>query len=254
MSGDPSGGTPAVPETSPDVRAALTDGICAVTLARAARHNALSARMRADLVSLVTWASAEPAVRALTLHGDGPSFCAGNDLKEAQERRGPRADTWSRTRDNLASVLADCGVPTVAGLHGNVLGRGLDLALAADLRVASEDAVFGLPEIEHGMVVGGGGARRLARIVGEGRAMEMVLCGRQLDARTALDWGLVTSVVPPTELHDTTRRLATALTRRSDLALYAARTAVRTAFDTSVELGGWTDTLVNVLKRRGDPL
>ena len=101
-----------------------------------------------------------------------------------------------------------------------------------------------------GVVVGGGGARRLVRMVGEARAMEMLLCARTLDAETALSWGLVTKVVPAAELEGEVARLARSLTARSDLVLYAAKAGVRQATDAPEDAGAWTDTLFNVLARR----
>lgn len=238
------------PATSDDLRVTVTGAVADIVLNRPAKRNALSARMRAELAAAFDWASREPEVRAVTLRGAGPSFCAGQDLREPRDPDpGPRVALWTRVRDDLGATVAGCAVPTVAGLHGHVLGRGLDIALAADLRIAAEDTRLGYPEIDHAMVVGGGGGRRLARMVGEGRAMEMLLCARTLDAPTALAWGLVTKVVPEAELADEVARLARSLTERSELALYAAKTGVRQAMDVPAEQGGWTDTLFNVLSR-----
>jgi enoyl-CoA hydratase/carnithine racemase len=236
------------PATCEDLIVTLADGVAEVVLNRPAKHNALSTRMRDDLAAVLAWASEEPEVRAVTLCGAGPSFCAGQDLREP---RGPypgaRVALWTRVHGNLAAAVASCAVPTVAGLHGHVLGRGLDVALAADLRIAAEGTRLGYPEVDHAMVVGGGGARRLVRMVGEGRAMEMLLCARVLDAETALAWGLVAKVVPTVELEDEVARLARSLTARSDLVLYAAKTGVRQATDVPEDAGAWMDTLFNVL-------
>lgn len=239
------------PATGEDLTVTVAGGVAAVTLNRPDKRNALSARMRADLAATLDWASGEPEVRVVTLRGAGPSFCAGQDLREP---RGPdlgaRVALWSRVHGNLAASVASCAVPTVAGLHGHVLGRGLDIALAADLRIAADDARLGYPEIGHDMVVGGGGARRLVRMVGEGRAMEMLLCGRTLDAETALAWGLVAKVVPAAALDEEVARLAASLTERSELVLYAAKAGIRQALDVPEDEGAWTDTLFNVLARR----
>lgn len=236
------------PATCADLTVTLADGVAGVVLNRPAKHNALSARMRGDLARTFEWASQEPEVRAVTLRGAGSSFCAGQDLREP---RGPdpgaRVALWTRVHGNLAATVASCAVPTVAGLHGHVLGRGLDVALAADLRIAAEGTRLGYPEIDHDMLVGGGGARRLVRMIGEGRAMEMLLCARTLDAETALAWGLVTKVVPAADLESEIARLARSLTSRSELVLYAAKAGIRQAMDVPEDEGAWTDTLFNVL-------
>jgi enoyl-CoA hydratase/carnithine racemase len=242
------------PTTGEDVVVTVTGGVAEVVLNRPAKHNALSTRMREDLAATLAWASQDPEVRAVTLGGAGPSFCAGQDLREP---RGPypgaRVALWTRVHGNLAAAVASCAVPTVAGLHGHVLGRGLDVALAADLRIAAEDTRLGYPEVDHAMVVGGGGARRLVRMVGEARAMEMLLCARTLDAETALSWGLVAKVVPAADLEGEVARLARSLTARSDLVLYAAKAGVRQATDAPEDAGAWTDTLFNVLSSAARP-
>jgi enoyl-CoA hydratase/carnithine racemase len=223
-------------------------GVATIVLTRGEKHNAITPTMRAALIEAITWASETASVRAVVLRGEGKSFCAGQDMRSSRPAEpAARIGIWRRESDNLAASIATCSVPVVAALHGSVLGRGLDIALAADLRVASEDTRLGAPEIKHGMVLGGGGARRLVRAIGEARAMEMLLCGETVEARTALAWGLVTRVVPPQQLDQEARSLASSLAALPDLAAYATRTVVRHSYDAGLQAGSWTDTALNVL-------
>lgn len=237
------------------VRVTITDSIMDVLIDRPEKHNALTFSMRADLASAFRSAGSDSSVRAVILRGAGRSFCAGQDLHEIQSgEMTARATLYSRDQENLATIVSQCSVPTVAVLHGNVLGRGLELALAADIRIAAEDLRMGFPELAHGMVVGGGGARRLTRMVGESRAMSMLLCGTFLDAATSFDWGLVTKVVPVNEMDSEARAVAQSLTSVPEMILYAAKTSVRHAFDVPATEGAWTDSLINVLTKSQAPV
>ncbi|MFD7443677.1 enoyl-CoA hydratase/isomerase family protein [Streptomyces sp. NPDC059909] len=122
----------------------------------------------------------------------------------------PRCRRASGTGSTTTSggPSATARVPVVAALHGHVLGRGLDIALAADIRVAAENTRLGFPEVRHGMTIGGGGLRRLVRAIGESRAMDLLLCGESIDAATAREWGLVTRVVPNERPEGEAQRLA----------------------------------------------
>ncbi|MFI6348414.1 enoyl-CoA hydratase/isomerase family protein [Streptomyces sp. NPDC050560] len=224
------------------------DGVATVVLARPAKHNALTPGMRAALLDAFRWASEEPAVRAVVLRGAGRSFCAGQDIRgERTAYDSVQQGIWHREHQNLGRAVADCAVPVVAALHGHVLGRGLDIALAADIRIAAESARLGFPEVRHGMTIGGGGLRRLVRAVGESRAMDLLLTGDSVDAATARAWGLVTRVVPDDRLTDEARALAARLADLPGPALYATKHLVRAALDGPVEAGSWTDTAVGSL-------
>lgn len=244
----PTHAQPPSAEPHGEITVAEQDGIATVRLARPAKHNALSPGMRAALLDTFRWAGEEPTVRAVVLRGDGRSFCAGQDIRgERTTYSSVQESIWHREHQNLGRVIADCAVPVVAALHGHVLGRGLDIALAADIRIAAESTRLGFPEVQHGMTIGGGGLRRLVRAVGESRAMELLLCGDSIDAATAHGWGLVTRVVPDERLEEEAAALAARLAALSGPALYATKRLVRQGFDTSVDTGAWTDTVLNSL-------
>ena len=166
-------------------------------LDRPDRMNALSRAMLVALGKLARDAATNPSVRAVVVTGAGDkAFCAGADLKER------RAMTDEDVRGLLDLYRSELGPldrmpkPVIAAINGVALGGGLELALACDLRVASADAVLGLPETSIAIIPGAGGTQRLPRIVGEGRAKEMILLARRLSAAEALAWGLVNRVTP----------------------------------------------------------
>ena len=124
-------------------------------------------------------------------------------------------------------MIEDLGIPTIAAINGFALGGGLELAMACTLRIASSNAKLGLPEVNLGVIPGFGGTQRLPRLVGQGRALSMILSGDAIDAATALDWGLVTQVVEPDGLMDAARALAEKLAAKSSLTLRLAEETVR---------------------------
>lgn len=223
-------------------------GVMTVTMNRPEKHNALDREMRGALLSGFLAAGADPDVRAMVLRGVGPSFCSGQDVREPKpEIRSRRAAIWAKEQENLAQVISELPFPVVASLHGNVIGRGLDLALAADVRVAAPDSRLSYPEVDHGMLLSGGGMRRLGRIVGESRASEMVLCGTRLDVSTAHAWGLVTRLAAQEEVDVEAAALAAELAGKAPLAMYLAKKTVRDACESSAAAGGFTDTAFNVV-------
>ena len=172
------------------------DGDVAVlTLDRPEARNALAQRTLLEIAAALQVVESDATVRALVLRGDGPAFCAGADLAEFAEM----GDAFAGREASLAgqdvvNALAAMPIPTVAALHGAALGGGLELALACDLRVAAEDARLGLPETRLGLIPGYGGTQRLPRLIGEARALDLILTGRRIDAQEALAMGLVTRV------------------------------------------------------------
>jgi methylglutaconyl-CoA hydratase len=179
------------------VRVDQRGAVAVWTLDRPGRMNALSRATVLALGGLAREAATNESIRVVVLCGAGDrAFCAGADLKE---RRGMSEDQVRAQLDLYRSefgAIDRCPKPVVAALHGLVLGGGLELALSCDLRVATEDAELGLPETTLGIVPGAGATQRLPRVVGEGRAKEMVLLARRVGAPEALAWGLVNRVVP----------------------------------------------------------
>lgn len=230
------------------VRVVVDEGVATITLDRPAKRNALTAAMQRELAEAVRTVGADDSARVLVLRGEGRSFCAGVDIKEpkvAAPSR-PRA-MWQREVGNILAALTALPVPVIAAVRGHALGRGLDLVVAADLRIVAPSARLGYPEIARGMIVGGGGPRRLARLIGESRAAELLLCGTTMDSSAALECGLATRSATEEQLDEVADACARDLAKLPALALYMAKTTLRQSAEVSAAAGAWTDSAFNVL-------
>jgi 2-(1,2-epoxy-1,2-dihydrophenyl)acetyl-CoA isomerase len=199
------------------VRAERDGGVMTLILDRPDKLNSLNQPMIADLAALLEEARIDQEVRCLALRGEGRAFCSGDDIgREISEELGPRdVETWIRTSYlRLVTDILRLRKPVVVALHGYVLGAALDLALAADFRIAADDVRIGLPPVKWAM--GGAGTYLLPHFVGFGRASEMTLLGDTYNITDIADWGLVNRVVPAdqlaAELGRWTARLAAAAT------------------------------------------
>ena len=221
------------------VRVEQRGSVAVWTLDRADRMNALTRAMLCALGKLAREAATNDSIRAIVLTGAGEkAFCAGADLKE---RRGMSEDDVRALIDLYRTELGPldrCPKPVVAALNGVALGGGLELALTCDLRVAAPGVQLGLPETSIGVIPGAGGTQRLARIVGEGRAKEMILLARRVSADEALAWGLVNRVSPAgTSVVDDAVAWAAPIAQGAPVAQAAALEAVAAAFDERLETG-----------------
>lgn len=200
--------------------------------------NVLSSEVLDQLIRRLAEAGSDAEARAVVLESANPkAFAAGADIREMAEmspsearRHGGRGQAVTRRIERLP-------LPVLAAVHGACLGGGCEIALACDLVIASEDAQFGQPEIQLGVMPGWGGTRRLPRRIGATRAREWIYLGRPVPASEALAQGLVAKVVPRAELLPTTLALAQELAQRSPIALAAAKAAVLRAIDPSVDDG-----------------
>jgi enoyl-CoA hydratase/carnithine racemase len=221
------------------VRTEQEDAVAVVTLDHPP-VNALSAPLLEELEAEVERLDADESVRAVVLRGAGDkAFVAGADisefpsLREAAEEEGGSA----RGIQKLGARMDAARVPFVAAIHGFCLGGGLELAMCCDIRVASDDARLGQPEIKLGLIPGGGGTQRLPRLVGIGRAMLLNLTGDFVDAATAHEWALVEKVVPREELNETALGIAHTIASRSPHSVAVLRELARTTRDLPLEEG-----------------
>ena len=183
------------------IRYAKRGAMATVALNRPQVVNAYNLAMRDELYQVLEAARDDPEVRGIILSGIGPKgFCAGADLTEFGTAPSQAVARWVRWERDVWGVLGGMPKPMVAAVHGYCLGSGLEMACLCDFRVAAESAVFGLPEVQLGMVPGAGGTQTLSRVVGPGRALELLLTGRRFDAQEALAMGLVSQVVPEESL------------------------------------------------------
>jgi enoyl-CoA hydratase/carnithine racemase len=210
----------------------------AVGLARLDRpevRNALSPELMEELATAVEGFDTDPDVRCLVIAGADDFFASGADIRALRERtfeealRHPAASFWRR--------LAACKTPIVAAVSGFALGGGCELALLCDLVVASDTAEFGQPEITLGIIPGGGGTQRLARVLGKQRAMELVLTGRRINAREAQQLGLVNEVAGTQDWLERAMELAQRIARRPPIAVRLAKQAVLAADETGLAAG-----------------
>jgi enoyl-CoA hydratase/carnithine racemase len=209
--------------------------VALLRLNRPEARNALSPEVMEDLASELERLDPDPDVRCVVIAGSEKVFAAGADIKAMAERsfaealRHPAVSFWRR--------LAAIRTPMIAAVSGYALGGGCELALACDMIVASDTAVFGQPEINLGIIPGGGGTQRLARVVGKQRAMEYVLTGRRFDAQEALELGLVNEVAGDGRWLEEATELARAVAERPPIAVRLGKQAVLAAEETALSAG-----------------
>jgi enoyl-CoA hydratase len=218
------------------------DGAVAVLTIDNPPMNALSAPLLEELEAEIDRLDADDGVRAIVLVGAGErAFVAGADIKEFPSLRESAAEAQERGSargiQKVGHHMDAARTPFVAAIHGFCLGGGLELAMCCDIRVASDDAQLGQPEIKLGLIPGGGGTQRLPRLVGVGRAQYLNMTGDFIDAATAYDWGLVEKVVPRGELRETALGVAQAIAARSPVAIAVLRELARTTRDLPLEEG-----------------
>jgi 2-oxoglutaroyl-CoA hydrolase len=209
------------------------DGVATITLDVRGKLNRLPLPARAQLAAVFEELGADESVRAVVVRGAGGAFTAGGDIAAFLEAS---PEELSRLAWNVAAAER-CPKPVVAAIEGFCLGVGLELALACDFRVCSEDAQLGLPEVGLGMIPGSGGTQRLARLVGLGRAKDVVMRRKRISAADALAWGLVSEVVPAEELDAAVARVLADLEGLSPLALAMAKRVLNHAYDGPLHVG-----------------
>lgn len=220
-------------------------GVALLTLNRPESLNALNARLGMDLAAALRAASADAAVRVIVLCGAGKGFCSGGDLKEmAAGIANPQAPTVAlvdilRNFHDVVSFLQRIDKPVVAAIHGPAVGAGMSIALACDLRVASEDATFSQAFVRIGLSPDGGSSWLLPRLVGPSRAAQLMMTGETLGARRAYEWGLINQLAPEGEHLTRALALSTQLSVLSPHALGSIkklmRSSERSSFDDQLE-------------------
>jgi enoyl-CoA hydratase/carnithine racemase len=218
------------------VRLELTDGLALVVLEQPP-VNALDRALIDDLSAAVEKIRRSDEARAVVVSGGPTVFAAGGDVKEMLGWDYRAAVRDSSALGDACTALARLPVPVIAAINGYALGGGLELALAADLRICATDAKLGFPEIRLGLIPGAGGTQRLPRVVGDSRAKDLVFTGRTLDAQAALDMGLVDRVVEPTDVLTEARRMAEPFLTGPALALRAAKEAIDRGHEASLDVG-----------------
>ena len=211
--------------------------VAIITINRPDKRNALNIKTREEGAAALDELRADDSVRVVIITGAGDkAFIAGADIGEFAGRTAvTQRDVM--TGRSLFTAIDTFPKPVIAMVNGYCLGGGCELAMACDLRIASERASFGQPEINLGIIPGGGGTQRLTHLVGEGKAMELILTGEIINAQAAHAIGLVNMVVPHEELAAKTLELANRIAEKSPIALRLAKEAVKTAARSTLDEG-----------------
>ena len=211
--------------------------VAIVTINRPEKRNALNIQTRAEGAAVLDELRADDSVRVVILTGAGDkAFIAGADIAEFAERTAIDQREVMLER-SLFNAIDTFPKPIIAMVNGFCLGGGCEVALACDIRIASEKASFGQPEINLGIIPGGGGTQRLTRLVGEGKSMELILTGEIIDAQNAFAIGLVNHVVPADQLERKTMEIANRIAEKSPIALRLAKEAIRLASRSNLDEG-----------------
>ena len=216
----------------------IEDSIATITIDRPEKLNALNHTVLSELSELFDQLQDDQTVHGILLTGAGEkAFVAGADLQEIKELDGERAITFARFGQQLFSRIEAFPKPVMALVNGFALGGGCELAMACHLRLASDKAKFGQPEINLGIIPGYGGTQRLPRLIGKTRALELLLTGDMIDATQALNYGLVNRVVPADQLLDEGKALMKKIAAKGAIALHSILQAVGQGTDQSLEHG-----------------
>jgi enoyl-CoA hydratase len=207
--------------------------IATITINRPSKLNALNKATINELHHAFKRADEDRSVKVIIITGSGEkAFVAGADISEfADYSVAQGQDLAAQGQAVLFDYVAHLSTPVIAAVNGFALGGGLELAMAAHFRIASDNAKMGLPEVSLGVIPGYGGTQRLPQLVGKGRAMEMIMTAGMIDASQALQYGLVNHVTAPEELAEFTVKIATKITRNSSVAISAAITAINAGYE-----------------------
>lgn len=197
-----------------------------LTLNKAETMNALCQSFIEEINSAIDSVESDDDIYTLIITGSGKSFVAGADIDEMVDMTPDQILEWSGLGSSLNLRIEKLQIPVIAAINGFALGGGLELALACDIRIASEKARMGLPEVKLGVICGAGGTQRLPDIIGESNAKEMIFTGRSVDAEEALKLGLISKVFPHDQLLDKALNLALSIEKNGQLAVRAAKKAV----------------------------
>lgn len=213
-----------------------SDGILTITIERPQALNALNAEVIKQLAEAIDVAQTDSEVKTIVITGSGDkAFVAGADIKEFADYSGKKGKALAQQgQDLLFNRIERSAKPIIAAVNGFALGGGLELALACHIRIASDNARMGLPEVSLGVIPGYGGTQRLPQIVGKGKAMEMILSAKMMSADDAVACGLVNAVVSPDALLETAHKMARSIMKNSPRAVATAIQAILASYEDGI--------------------
>ncbi len=213
------------------------DSIAWITINRPKALNALNTETLTELETVIDEFFKNTEIKAVVITGDGKAFVAGADISEMQNMNVNEAGAYAQKGHRVFSKIEKLSIPVIAAINGFALGGGCELALACDIRIASEKAKLGLPEVGLGVIPGFGGTQRLSRICGIAKAKEMIFSAEMIDAGAAEKIGLVNRVVPPENLLSEAASLAEKIAGNGPIAIRKAKRAINRGFDTDLATG-----------------
>ncbi|MGE5421709.1 MAG: enoyl-CoA hydratase/isomerase family protein [Ignavibacteriales bacterium] len=216
----------------------IVDGVAEVSINRPESYNAINAEVLIETARLCKEIAENKDVKAIVMgNGNEKFFAAGADIRELVDYSPAEADEFITLVHESINTIYNSPVPTIAAISGLCLGGGLEITLVCDFRVAADNAVFALPEINLGVLPGGGGTQMLSKIIGPGKAKELIFFGEMINAQTALNIGLVNKVVPLADLMTEAHKMARKLTRKPPIALKMAKELINNSMATDFSSG-----------------
>ncbi len=216
----------------------VQDGICTIKFNRPKVLNALNSELLTDLEDALQKVAADQNIRVLVLTGEGgKAFVAGADISPMKHFTPLEAKKFSQFGQRVLSMLESLPIPVIACVNGFALGGGNEVVMACDIVYASDTAKFGQPEINLGLIPGLGGTQRLSRLVGRNRALELCLTGKTIDAKEALEIGMINRALPANQLWEETMKTARSLRSKGRVAVRAIKSVIRNGIDRDIEVG-----------------
>ena len=216
------------------VEQTINNGLLTVTLNRPDKLNALNDEVLQALLEAFQSARNNTNIKGLILTGQGKAFCAGADISRLAACNAESGYQFACFGQDVFRQLETLGKPSLAAINGYAFGGGCEHAMSTTLRIASNNAQFGQPEVKLGVIPGYGGTQRLARLVGKGRALDLCLSGRFIDAQTAMQWGLVSELVEPDELLNRAEQILSGIVSMAPLAIAGVMEVIDHGYDMSL--------------------
>ncbi len=220
----------------------INEKVGVVKMNRPDALNALNTETLWELSKAISHLSESNGVRVIVITGEGKAFVAGADIAEMKDMSGDQAREFSKSGQKVFDLIARTEKPVIAAVNGFALGGGCELVLACDIRIASEKAKLGQPEVNLGVIPGFAGTQRLSRLVGVAKAKEMILTGDMVDAQTALSIGLVNQVVPADQLMDVCMELANKIASKGPVAVKLAKRVINEGIEARLDEGSAYET------------
>lgn len=214
----------------------LDNNVLTITINRPEKLNALNKEVFTDLDNVITEIEKNPDVKSAIITGAGTkAFVAGADISEFGGLSKEQAIAMAKRGQDIFSRIESCNKPIIAAVNGFALGGGCELSMACHFRIASDNAKFGQPEVNLGLIPGYGGTQRLVQLIGKGRAIELLISGNMIDANTALQYGLVNHVVKQDDLLSKARSILETINSKAPLAVGAGIKVANAVFDETVD-------------------